>query len=119
MVLLNFNSNLNLTCFSTESVIQQLRSERLSGAVTCIAGFEQFSGTAPVLLLTFIVCVSAVPPASAENCVSPDDPVTVLKTHYSMTLRTDKRSSRRGFTMTQFYLLYQQTVQPNLIQTQY
>jgi len=87
-------------------VIQQLWSERLSGDITCVAGFEQFSGTAPVLLLTSIVCVSAVPPASAETCFSPDDPVTVLKTHYSVTLPTDKRSSRRGFTMTQFCLLY-------------
>jgi len=100
-------------------VIQQLRSERLSGDSICVARFEQFSSTAPVLLLTFIVCVSAVPPASAETCVSPDESVTVLKTHYSMTLRTDKRSSRRGFTMTQFCLLYHQTVQPNLIKTQY
>ena len=87
-------------------MIQQLWSERLSGDITCVAGFEQFSGTAPVLLLTSIVCVSAVPPASAETCFSPDDPVTVLKTHYSVTLPTDKRSSRRGFTMTQFCLLY-------------
>ena len=100
-------------------MIQQLRSERLSGAVICVERFEQFSGTPPVLLLNSIVCVSAVPPASAETCVSPDDSETVLKTHYSMTLRTDKRSSRRGFTMTQFCLLYHQTVQPNLIKTQY
>ena len=100
-------------------MIQQLRSERQSGAITCVARFEQFSGTAPVLLLTFIVCVSAVPPASAEICVSPDDQVIVLKTRYSLTMRTDKRSSRRGFTMIQFYLLYHQIVQPNLIQTQY
>ena len=42
-----------------------------------------------------------------------------IATHYSMTLCTDIRSCRRGFTMIQFCLVYHQIVQPNLIKTQY
>ena len=37
--------------------------------------------------------------------------------HYSMTLCTDIRSCRRGFTMIQFCLVYHQIVLPSLIKT--
>jgi len=42
-----------------------------------------------------------------------------IATHYSITLCTNMWSSRRGFTMIKFCLVYHQFVQPGLTKTQY
>ena len=47
-----------------------------------------FNNLAPQLrglLIKFHCCVSAVPPAAAQTCVSPEKPVTVLKTRLFQT----------------------------------
>ena len=76
---LNFNSNLNLTCVSSKSVIQQLRSERLSGDIICVARFEQFSGTAQVLLLNFNCLCICSSTCFCRNLCLPRRPSDSLK----------------------------------------